>query len=443
MKMLFELSTKYSFILEMLLACLLYALPLKKRAHPVIGFLAGIPVCLAAAWLGRQFRSSFELLIPEYMLQLIALLLPVLLCCATSFMDAVYVVLCAYATQHFASSVYIFSNLKLGLNTVSATAWVDSASASLYCIVYIVVYVAFYFLFARKLASRGRYQASLFQVSSLAVLILSIAQILSPRGKIYSHGYVDALLLNQVYSMLCSAFALWVQVSHRKALRIQREFDVQKQIWHSKQEQYKVSKSQIEIINQKCHDLKHQIAALRTIHNERQWEASVMEVERAANIYDASIRTGNEVLDVVLTEKSLLCEEKQIQWTCMADGSKLEFLDPVDLYTIMGNALDNAIEGVEELDEPEKRVISVNVYSKNNLVIMQVENYFDRDLQFDEGLPKSSKGDDNYHGYGMKSIRSTAEKYNGSVSIKTEDKIFILSIVFPIPEHMRSGPEVA
>lgn len=141
------------------------------------------------------------------------------------------------------------------------------------------------------------------------------------------------------------------------------------------------------------------------------------------------------MLDTVLTEKSLTCEQKEIMWTCMADGSQLDFLDPVDLYAIFGNALDNAIEGVQELQEPEKRVISVTVFNRGNLAILQIENYYGHKLQFQDGLPKSRKGDGACHGFGIKSIRRTVEKYNGSVSIHAEDSIFVLSVVFPVPNQ--------
>ena len=434
MNLLFESSAKFSFILELLAACLLFVLPLKKRAHPFSGFLLGAVACIGAALTGSWLRGNLWLTALFYLLQVAAAFLPVRFSCDVSAGDTAYAVLCAYGTQHFASALYIFVGSWSGLISFSESAWINPATAAFYLLVYAGVYTAFYWLFARPLAHRGEYQAGPFQVGSLAALILPIALVLSPMGKITAGGQ-DALMLNQVYSMLCSAFVLCVQVSHRKALHWQRELAAQEQLWRSQKEQYQISKAQIELINHKYHDLKHQIAALRTVRSEERRDASLREVEQAATIYDAAAQTGNEVLDVVLTEKSLLCEKKNIHWTCMADGSRLNFLDPVDLYAIFGNALDNAIEGVEELREPEKRVIAVTVFNRDKLAVLQIENYYDRQLQFQDGLPRSSKGNDAYHGFGMKSIRRTVEKYNGSLSVQTEGNIFVLSIVFPIPEH--------
>lgn len=173
--------------------------------------------------------------------------------------------------------------------------------------------------------------------------------------------------------------------------------------------------------------------SIRAVQNESQRDRYLDEMEKSVMIYDSAVQTGNEVLNTILTERSLSCEKEGISWTCMADGKQLDFMDPVDLYTIFGNVLDNAIESVRKLKDPERRIVSVTLYSKRNMTVLQVENYFDHDVQFEDGLPVTSKGDTNYHGFGLKSIRSTVEKYGGSLSIDAQDHIFLLCIVLPTP----------
>ena len=166
---------------------------------------------------------------------------------------------------------------------------------------------------------------------------------------------------------------------------------------------------------------------------EREKEDYLDEIERSIQIYDSTIETGNEVLDTVLTEKSLYCEQHQITMTCVADGSKLGFLDGVDVYAIFGNALDNAIESVSKVPEPEKRLIAVSVWSRSDLLLIQVENYFEGTLAFEDGLPVTSKEDKDYHGFGIKSIRYAVEKYDGCMGIYPENNLFLLRISIPIP----------
>ncbi len=152
---------------------------------------------------------------------------------------------------------------------------------------------------------------------------------------------------------------LSLQNDMERVQEAQKELELLNQMWHRQQEQYKLSKENIDIINRKCHDLKHQMAALRAIRDKSEIDRQVSEMENAVMIYDSVIHTGNTALDVVLTEKGLLCEAKQINMTCMVDGKLLNFVDTVDLYTMFGNALDNAIESVIQQQDQQKRVIQV------------------------------------------------------------------------------------
>ena len=118
----------------------------------------------------------------------------------------------------------------------------------------------------------------------------------------------------------------------------------------------------------------------------------------------------------------------------MADGAKLDFLKPTDLSILIGNALDNAIESVEKISNPDKRLIHVSVNRQKGFLRIRVENCYEGDIRFVAGLPSTRK-DARYHGYGMKSIRSVVEKYNGSMTVKAEDGWFELRLLFPVPQR--------
>ena len=108
-------------------------------------------------------------------------------------------------------------------------------------------------------------------------------------------------------------------------------------------------------------------------------------------------------------------------------------LKPTDLSILIGNALDNAIESVEKISDPDKRLIHVSVNRQKGFLRIRVENCYEGDIRFVDGLPSTRK-DARYHGYGMKSIRSVVEKYNGSMIVKAEDGWFELRLLFPVPQ---------
>ncbi len=104
----------------------------------------------------------------------------------------------------------------------------------------------------------------------------------------------------------------------------------------------------------------------------------------------------------------------------------------MDICTIFGNALDNAIEAVMRIEDPEKRLIHLTVSAQHAFVLIHVENYFEGELKFEGGNLVSTKGDDRFHGYGFKSLRYTAERYGGSVSVEAENNWFDLKLLIPL-----------
>ena len=140
------------------------------------------------------------------------------------------------------------------------------------------------------------------------------------------------------------------------------------------------------------------------------------------------------MLDTILSDKQLYCSQHQITLTIVADGARLDFVETMDICSIFGNALDNAIESVEKLADPQQRLIRVAVYTQNVFLIIRVENYCTAQLSVVDGEYRTTKRDKDMHGYGIKSIRYTAEKYGGSVSADCSDNWFHLSVLLPLPE---------
>ena len=152
----------------------------------------------------------------------------------------------------------------------------------------------------------------------------------------------------------------------------------------------------------------------------------------AVDGYDSSFDTGNPALDVILTRKNFRCKESDIELTCAVNGESLSFMSEVDVYSLFGNILDNAIEASEKLEDKDKRVVSLSLEKKDYFIYVHAENYFSGKLSYSGGLPKTTKSDGGLHGYGIKSIRMLTDKYGGSTKIDTKEDRFMLDLMFPI-----------
>jgi len=107
-------------------------------------------------------------------------------------------------------------------------------------------------------------------------------------------------------------------------------------------------------------------------------------------------------------------------------------METMDICSIFGNALDNAIESVIKLEDKEKRLIHVTVSQQKSFLMIRVENYFEGGLEYAKGQLESTKKEKAFHGYGIKSIRYTVNKYDGAVDIDTKDNWFNLRILIPL-----------
>ena len=158
----------------------------------------------------------------------------------------------------------------------------------------------------------------------------------------------------------------------------------------------------------------------------------IRETKRAVDFYDAVVKTGNEALDTILTEKSVYCVNRSIRLSCTVNTDRLSGMQVTDLYTLLGNAIDNAIESVEKLEDPDKKVISLTIRSQGQMLHISLENYYEGTIALRDGYPVTSKPDRENHGYGVRSIRLIAQKYGGDIQIAAQNQIFSLQILLPV-----------
>ena len=407
-------------------ACAIYLAPLQKQRHFLVraaGLLllwmaATVLISLVRPWPDLAFTALFFLFAVTFFL----------ICGDMRFPAALYCAVWAQISQQLTSEAFELIQQPVS----SILNWPAPVWLFLAMVVFAAVYCLLAFTIARWMPVDGRYVVGPRQLT-LALLLQVIFQGLSHLllRDIRLHGtYAFFILMAQSYC----AVMLYFQYTLFSKSAIKQELATLKRIWHQQKQQYQLSRETIAIINRKCHDLKHQVAAMRAMAGPEERERYLSEIEGSVRIYDSIFQTGNEVLDTVLTEKSLTCEANEIALNCVADGGSLAFLDPVDLYSMLGNALDNAIEGVRHFEEKEKRLIDVLIRMEQRLLLIQIVNPVAGPLTFQDGLPASTKADDGYHGFGLKSIRHTAQKYGGFLTVNLEHGCFVLRVLLPLSD---------
>lgn len=295
------------------------------------------------------------------------------------------------------------------------------------------VFVCGYILFQKYLKRYGKisiHKKSLLLVSLIAIFVDILSGLIM--GNLLRQNYQpDYRLLLLFYNFLACIFILCLQLAILSNKNLETELSIMSHMLSEEKKQYQMSKDNINLINLKCHDLKYQIRRIRNSRGEVD-RTALREIENEIGIYDSVVRTGIPALDVILTEKSLICEKADISLTCMIEGEKLRSVADTDIYSLFGNALDNAIEAVRKLPDSSQRNISLNVKSRGKLLMIHIENPFSGTLEFEDDLPVTTKGDHDFHGFGMKSMRMIAEKYGGFLTASVGDHTFHLKIMIPV-----------
>lgn len=419
------------------LSCLVFVVLLKKR-YP-----KSVTVLITAAALmllcGTQYLIGVmpvTLWIPGMVVALFIMYGVIFFCCQIPAADAGFYWAVAFIFAEFQASLewQIYSFFAAGGEYGFLT------QTFFLLIFYSGAFIFLYFLEKRRLDARQNLKVSFKEMCSAALVAIS-AFLISNISYVYDNTPLSGRMSAEIFYIrtlvdFAGVIMLIALQDRWKELQMKQELDSIQAILQRQYEQYRQSSENIEMINRKYHDLKHQIGIIRMEPDAEKREEYLRQMESGITNYEVENKTGNEVLDTILTGKQIYCMQHHINMTVVADGAKLNFMDVMDVCSIFGNALDNAIESVEKLAETEKRLIRVAVYLQNNFLMIRVENYFETPLDMDEGVYKTTKKNKDFHGYGIKSIRYTAEKYGGSVAIRTEENWFCLRVLIPFDEQM-------
>ena len=415
----------YQFYLEMIFAMLVVSINFKKRKH----FWILAPVAIAIGfpfyfmrqinWLGLSFG---------YLIVLSAII-------AVSFFlykEPIYLIALnaaiAFGLQHFSWNImYAFLDLlpnggdipQYGVFMIYLTFFINAYAG------------AFLVLFFRKY--RVYHVKNNFFVYILGAVLLVVTFILSQNVEGWN-------IVTRIYTALAALLCILLMYAYPYALeRLHRQKDLEQEketlekLIEVQAHENEIYRETREVLRIKAHDMKHQLDVLLTIDNREDFINYLEEIKRNISIYDAYAQTGNSIVDIVLTQKSLTCTNKNIRFTYIVDGEALKMFSNNDITSLLGNILDNAIEASEQ-EEDEYRLIKLNVYKTDKFLVISQSNYTKNIPVFLDDLPKTSKKDGDLHGYGLKSIKYICDKYNGEMNLDFSNDTFRIELVFPLPE---------
>lgn len=421
-----DILSKFTYITEILLAELIFLFPFPKRKYFAVRYSAAV-ILNEALW----FFFSGDLVPPFFstrfgyfflmMAKIILTIFSMWFCFDGSVWAIVSACVGGVALQHIG---YQLSWI------VAITPPFKTWNIYIELVTCAVLYFVFLLSIGIRIAKQRYYENYDKRMIVLSVVIILICIGIIRFFRPYTGVDRNVIICFSLYAVTCNSLALFIQFFWYRFARLKSDYAVLQRIHEEEVRQYENSKMNTKLLNIKCHDLKHNMLAIENSFPPEEVDS----MQKIIDAYDNTYQSGLEVLDVILNEKIIRCMSKGISFTCMGDGKILSFMQTMDLYSLFGNMIENAIEATEKLSDKEKRTISLVIEKKGEFVYVNAVNYTNQRYSFEDGLPQTTKkGELGYHGYGLKSIRAIAEKYHGGIAIKTEDDVFILN-VYMLPQ---------
>ena len=308
-----------------------------------------------------------------YSLYLVILVPAVRWCFEMGVWDALFCATAGYTIQNLGSGAGEFVRLTIQALTGSELAQMPATVLS-DCSVAVVIAI-YYLVFIRhvgQLGHLGRGSRGML-AAAVGVILVVVAFDVVVRGLGREGAQLGFLLALRVIHAAVSFFVLFAEYEMLYNVRLRAEVTAREQLATERERQYELSRETIKAVNRRVHDIRHQVA--RQLDEAKVSPEVLAEVARDIAVYDTAVKTGSDVLDTILTEKSLICARHGVTLSCIADGTALAKLPAADLYALFGGLLDGAIEAVCNLPDRRQRSISLTLRQVGSLALVHVEHY--------------------------------------------------------------------
>ena len=383
------------------------------------------------AWLGAvgPIVPAFPVVVALWYVALTLLMMAYFRWCfAVSFADTLYVGIISYAAQHV---VYVTVHEVLALWLWPQLPRNLAAYAALSALACAAWYALLYWFFSRRLSLAGEriLEGTARDVILMTALLVIFLCCTIGFQHLFTY-FAGARATVAWMTVLVCLMVLGLQYANFQAALRGRERAATEQMLAEGARHWDLSRELIENVSRSVHDLKHALRALEQLPP-GQRAGFVNETAEYIRRYESLVYSENEAVNTLLSEKALLCENRGISFSCAIGSVDLGFISLPDLYVLLGNVIDNAIEAVQRLADPARRAITLQVQGRAGLVLITCDNPYEGALRMRGGLPVTSKADAARHGFGLRSIRLIAEKYDGVLSVSTDGGVFTVQVAIP------------
>lgn len=340
----------------------------------------------------------------------------------TSVWTAFFCCTIGFAMQNLATGLSSLYYLLASCWDISTDVPVVGLAVNVCCTAF--VYGISYLLLIRKIERRGLVLINDRKMVAMSVVIVFMVIGFDVANKfLYMVGFplLIVIFYKGIHGGVC-ALTMLTEYELLYAHSLQSEIALSEQMMVDQERQWRLSKETVNAINAKTHAVRHHVLRLLANSDANIDRGLLQDVSHELDVYDTSMHTGNEALDVILTSKLLIAEHARITLSCIANGILLREVSPTDLHELAGTALDCALAATNDVDDQERRAVKCDIRERAGMVVFHVEGY-------------CRPGAEVFPPRDLAAMQSALSRYDGVMTTSVHDDLYKLNVMFPTPEE--------
>lgn len=256
-----------------------------------------------------------------------------------------------------------------------------------------------------------------------------------------SNGEFAYILAMGIAAIIVSGVIVWIIKKMIDQQKKEFILQIKEKEYENQQIYFNHIQDVIQTLRAQRHDFNNYISTIYgLIQLEKLEEAKKYILNLSKDVSDLNeiVNVQHPVVGAVLNMKKEKAARSKIDFIADIDiPSQLPF-DFVDMSTILGNLLDNAIEACEKISNTYTK-IQTQIYIKDSYMIIKIENSKNNKIVLSDNKLigyVTTKLDKENHGLGLKNVMKAVSKYDGIINVQDKGKEFLVDIALPIEESI-------
>lgn len=267
----------------------------------------------------------------------------------------------------------------------------------------------------------------LFSSANLAVILLVISKMTSKAEHVWILVNMGCMLGADLYFLYFARFAEENNQLKVKLKLLEQQSLLQYEFYEAQEAKYNES---IQIL----HDVNKHLKMIENIYQTNQKDLAItytQEISQMLLPLTLEEYTNNPILNVILNDKKKIAVLRNIAFKLDIGIVDLSFMEPIEVTTIFGNLLDNAMEACESVEK--NKYIKIKLDKYHDFIVIKISNSTMPIDKWHMGKPVSKKGRN--HGIGLINVENVIKKYHGSMVLEEHDQEFSCKIIFNKAEN--------